>query len=199
MVDIIQIVLGTAGTVVLVWTLLILRREIMLQQEDVQRQNETWQFEIYQRIDNRIADLVWFQSSDPRLNNIYSTLTDHDRSRLRQAQGSVEKWGAWETLGPDERVCYRFIRIFLENLEQMWEVRQRGWMTADMWKKWQGWIEVWCETRYFEFVFEDQRPRLLDGFAKLVEDTCDELGIDIPEYLYQDPGNSPSDSAAGVG
>jgi len=180
-----QIVLGVLGAIVLIWTLLLLRDEIVLQKEQIEHQLEAWQFEIYQRIDNRISDLIWRQSEDDRLRNVYTSLSLVEREALEAAQASAPSWGAWDSLSEDEKACYRFIRIFLENLEQMWEVREKGWMSEEMWQKWQGWIEVWCETRYFDLVFHDQRPRLLPGFADLLDETCQRIA------------ESPGSSAAG--
>lgn len=171
-----QAVLSLAGTVVLIVTLLLLRREVKLQQDDLVRQSQVWHFEIYQRIDNRLADLVWRQSEDHRLSTVYEPLTAAERERLDREQASAERWGAWAALTPDEKVCYRFIRVFLETIEQMWEVRSQGWMSDDMWAKWQGWIEVWVATRYFPYVFEDQRPRLLPRFVAVLDEAVRAAG-----------------------
>lgn len=165
--DIVQITqtsITLVGTIVLIETVRLLRRDLGMQKQTVEHQTGAWQYDIYQRLDSQVANMLWKLSDDPRLHNVYLPLTAEERARLDAAQ-ATGKWGAWESLSDDEAICYRFIRLFLENLEQAWEIRAKGWMSEEMWQKWQGWIEVWCETRYFDYVLEDQRPRLLSGFV----------------------------------
>ncbi len=197
-----QAATGAVGLAAVLGTLWLLRHDLKLQREEQEHQTETWQFELYQRIDDRIAELVWMQSGDARLSRVYRPLTAQERTTLNAAQAAADQWGAWSTLDDDEKVVYRFTRIFLETLEQMYEVRSRGWVRDDLWEKWAGWIETWCATRYFTYVYEDQYPRLLPGFRELLRETCGRLDVDcelrslrlrpaLPETRPDEPDAAP--------
>jgi hypothetical protein len=62
------------------------RRQMMLQRDALLHPNNVWEFEIYQRIDDRIADLVWKQSEDSRLSMIFVALGTDEERALDEAQ-----------------------------------------------------------------------------------------------------------------
>ncbi|MFL6147866.1 MAG: hypothetical protein ACJ72I_10310, partial [Pseudonocardiaceae bacterium] len=80
-------------------------------------------------------------------------------------------WGAWYAMTLPEKQRYRYIRAVIEIFEQTHQLYRKQWIDDETWTKWQGWMVVWCEVEFFDFVFEDTRPRLIapfvDEFARL--------------------------------
>jgi hypothetical protein len=68
-----------------------------------------------------------------------------------------------------ERRCYRYTRLMLETFEQAHQVRARGWIDDETWAKWRGWIEIWTDSTYFPFVYEDAKGRLIASFTDEIE------------------------------
>ena len=112
---------------------------------------------------------LWLASEDAKLNCIWQPLEPGRRKRLDEVQGA-NRWGAWFEMTDEEKRCYRYTRLALEIFEQAWEVRRRRMIGEDTWCKWEQWLATWSTTRYFPYVLEDSRPRLLAAFCDVVDE-----------------------------
>jgi hypothetical protein len=126
-------------------------------------------FQAYSYVTDAYMRHLWLSSEHNELNCIWEPLDDARRTELEEAQ-SLRNWGAWHEMSDDEKRCYRYTRAALEIFEQAWEVKRRKMIGDDTWSKWEQWLLIWCGTRYFRYVYEDSRPRLLVAFCSTVEE-----------------------------
>lgn len=125
-------------------------------------------FAAYSHVNDAYMAHLWRAYEHPELNQIWEAGDAEQTARLDAAQ-AARAWGAWYVMDQDERAGYRYTRMALEIFEQAWEVRRRDLIGADTWCKWEQWMSIWVGSRYFPYVFEDSRPRLLQEFSVMVE------------------------------
>ncbi|WP_026912743.1 hypothetical protein [Patulibacter minatonensis] len=125
-------------------------------------------FAAYSHVNDSYMEHLWRAVEDPSLDCIWDPWHDDRVSVLNVAQRG-QHWGAWRTMTVDERRCYRYTRAAIEIFEQAWEVKRRNMIGDDTWAKWHAWLTTWCNSRYFEIVLEDIRPRLIKEFAEEVD------------------------------
>ena len=126
-------------------------------------------FQAYAQVNDAYMRHLWLASEDPELNDIWEPLAGNRREELDAAQ-RAGSWGAWHAMSIQERKCYRYTRLALEIFEQAWEVNRRGMIGSDTWCKWEQWMLTWHDTRYFDYVYDDSKPRLLSAFCSTVEE-----------------------------
>jgi hypothetical protein len=146
--------------------------QMLLQRRELSRQRATLGYEIYQRVSNANTELLWKAAEDPCLNDVFEPIDPRRRAELDAAQVS-SKWGAWYAMTDEEKKGNRFTRMAIELAEQAWEIDQLGMAPHEASQKWSSWSGIWCETRYFRYVFADEEPRLLKGFAERLHAQCD--------------------------
>lgn len=136
-------------------------------------------FEAYSHVNDAYLRHLWLASERDELNCIWQPLDASRKSELDQAQAE-HQWGAWHAMDLEEKHCYRYTRTALEIFEQAWEVKRRKMIGKDTWCKWEQWLVTWYGTRYFRYVFDDSRPRLLADFCATVEEVGQQSESDAP-------------------
>jgi hypothetical protein len=135
-------------------------------------------FQVYSQITDAYLRHLWLATGQPFLNQVWEQWAEGDgrREELAEAQAETraagQSWGAWKIMTDEERTCYRYTRQAIELFEQAWDLQRRGLIADDTYEKWVNWMRIWKETRYFEFVFEDTRPRLIAPFCETFDGLC---------------------------
>lgn len=133
----------------------------------VKDQRSAIDFQVYTHVSDAYARHLWMAVDRPHLDDVWEPWEDERRrEHLVREQERAERWGAWHAMRDEERVAYRWTRSALEIFEQAWQLRDRGQIDDATWSKWRGWMCIWKTTRYYEFVFEDTRSRLITGFCR---------------------------------
>ena len=178
--DTIVAVLTGVQSLVVALTVLYLARQVNDQRDAID-------FQVYSQVSDAYARHLWMAVDRPQLDDVWEPFTDEDRLReLQRAQEEAERWGAWHAMTMHERVAYRWTRGALEIFEQAWQLRDRGQISDETWTKWRGWMAIWKTTRYYEFVFDDTRARLLGGFCR-----------ELTALREPDAGSRPASSPPG--
>jgi hypothetical protein len=143
----------------------------------VRGERRAQQFDVYNKVSMTYMDHLWRAAEDPQLNEIWEPWAADDKRRreLGQAQAgqgaAAATWGAWYAMNDSERYAYRYTRAALEIFEQAWHLYDTKIIDATTWEqKWEPWIRIWTNTRYFAFVFADTRPRLIKDFCTIVSE-----------------------------
>lgn len=145
-------------------TLFFLSLQVRLQRQQVHDQVEIHGFTVYHELVQQYLELLRRADDDTELNCIWDPIDPERQQVLNDAQSSM-RWGAWYAMTSTEKRCYRLVRAALETFEQAYQLHQKGWIDEETWTKWQGWINIWQNVRYFKYVLEDVRPRLLGSFT----------------------------------
>ncbi|MFE0020928.1 hypothetical protein [Amycolatopsis sp. NPDC059021] len=161
-------VLQIIQVVVLGPSLFFIGYQVLLQRRQVRNQVAVQRFRLYHLLAQQYMDLLLRADLDPELNCIWEPLDEQRRQELDDAQ-RLRCWGAWHEMTPVEKRCYRFVRYALETLEQTHQLHQKRWMDQETWSKWLGWIEIWCDARFFDYVVEDSEPRLIKTFVVVLK------------------------------
>lgn len=61
------------------------------------------------------------------------------------------------------------MRAAIEIFEQTFQLRQKGWIDDETWAKWEGWMLLCPQMRFFDYVLADTRPRLIASFSKKLD------------------------------
>jgi hypothetical protein len=150
--------------VVLGPSLAFLGLQVLLQRRQIHDQIAIEGYKLYHLLAQQYMELLRRADHDQELNCIWEPLDPERSCTLDEAQDSAS-WGAWHAMTPTERRCYRFVRAALETFEQAYQLHQKGWIDEETWTKWQGWIDIWRKARYFKYVLQDTRPRLIRTFV----------------------------------
>jgi hypothetical protein len=149
-------------------TLVFLGLQVRLQRQQVEDQVAIHGYKLYRQLVQQYMELLRRADDDDELNCIWEPYDPERHRLLNDAQDSA-RWGAWYAMTPTEKRCYRLVRAALETFEQTYQLHQKGWIDDATWAKWQGWINLWQGARYFTYVLEDVRPRLISTFAAMVD------------------------------
>lgn len=165
-------VIEGAAAVALVTTLALILNQIRLQRRDLEHK-------IYLQIADRYSALLWLAAEDSRLDNVWRSLNPEEQAWLLERQTSDDRWSAWAALdsgGPDmpfdavqEKRMYRYTRACLELCEQAFLAFTTGSVSARIWKKYEAVLTVWVGSRWFTYVFKENRSRLDDAFCREVD------------------------------
>lgn len=142
--------------------------QLKMQRQEMARQRDALGYDVYQRINSQNTEFLWTAAEDPTLDCIWEPMDPARKSELDQAQ-EARSWGAWHAMNAEERRCYRYTRRAIELVEQSWQIHELGMIDEATWAKWATWGSIWGGTRYFWYVIEDERPRLLSGFVEFLE------------------------------
>jgi len=151
-------------TTVLVLTLVFVGLQVVLQRRQTENQVRVQGHELYYLLAKQYVDLLRESDANPVLNSVWTTIEPERKSELDKAQASSE-WGAWNLMDASEKQCYRYVRAAIEIFEQTFQLHQKGWIDEETWKKWDGWMRLGPQMRYFDYVFADTRPRLIAAFS----------------------------------
>ena len=139
---------------------------------EFQRERKATQFQAYSQVSDAYAAHLWLAADreNADLDTIWEPWGDDEpRRQALQAKQDAGPWGAWYAMEPHERRCYRYTRGALEIFERAWHLHEKDVISDETWEKWVGWIVIWKNnTRYFEWVFEDTRKRLITKFCATV-------------------------------
>lgn len=138
--------------------------QVLLQRRQVRDQVAIEGYKLYHLLAQQYMELLRRADQNLELNCIWEPVDPKRHRVLNEAQG-LARWGAWYAMTPTEKRCYRFVRAALETFEQAHQLHQKGWIDDETWAKWQGWIDIWRNAQYFQYVLEDTRPRLIRSFA----------------------------------
>ena len=158
--DVLQIV----QLIVLAPSLVFVGLQVLFQRQQAQNQILVQGQELYHRISTQYVALLRESDMTPVFNDVWLPLDAARRAELDAAQRE-STWGAWFIMTPDEKLCYRYVRAAIELFEQMFQLHEKGWIDAETWRKWQGWISLAPQMRFYEFVLWDTRGRLVRSFA----------------------------------
>lgn len=153
-----------AQLVVLLASLGFVGWQIRLQSQELHNQGKLHSFQLYHLLVQQYVELLHRADTDTDLNQIWERPDDARMAELDAAQ-QAEHWGAWYAMDPVERRCYRYTRSAIETFEQAYLARQRDWIDGETWSKWLNWMALWKNTRYFRYVFDDAKPRLVESFV----------------------------------
>lgn len=151
--------------VVLLSTLGFVGYQVRLQSQESRKQSKLQSFQLYHLLVQQYTELLSRADRDADLNQIWE-LPDAQRKEHLDKAHAARDWGAWYEMRPEEKRGYRYIRYAIETFEQAYLAHQRGWIDDETWQKWRGWMAVWRHARYFKYVFEDSRPRLVSSFVQ---------------------------------
>lgn len=160
------LILQIIQVVVLGPSLAFLGIQVSLQRRQVRNQAMIQGYDLYRQLTQQYLKLLRRGGDDHELNLIWEPPDPERHCLLNEAQ-AARRWGAWYAMTPGERRCYRLIREALETFEQAYQVHNKGWIDDETWAKWESWIDIWRTVRYFEYVLEDTRPRLIKDFAAM--------------------------------
>ncbi len=137
----------------------------------VRGQRKAINFQVYSQVSAAYVRQGASTTDHPILNSVWLPWEPQDRrDQLLAAQDRAREagleWGAWREMTEDERKCYRFTREVLEILEQAWQLRKLGLIDEQTYAKWREATAMWKTSRYFPFVLEDTKPRLMRDFCE---------------------------------
>jgi hypothetical protein len=138
--------------------------QLFLQRREVSNQVALQSYELYRSLVGQYTELLYRADRDTTLNTIWEP-PDTNRMQELDAAQQTRRWGAWYAMTSEEKRCYRYVRYALETFEQTFQVYQRGWIDNETWQKWRGWMAIWRNVRYFNYVFDDTCPRLIESFV----------------------------------
>jgi hypothetical protein len=164
---VVERLLQIAQVVVLGPSLFFVGYQVLLQRRQVHDQVAIEGYKLYHLLDQQYVALLLRSDHDPKLDQIWQP-PDADRTRVLNKAQRSGLWGAWYAMNSDERRCYRLIRAALETFEQTYQLRQKGWIDEETWHKWEEWVQLWRNVRYFDYVFEDTSPRLIRTFTTML-------------------------------
>lgn len=139
--------------------------QVLLQRRQARHQTDVQRFKLYHLLTQQYADLLLRPDNDPALNGIWEPVAPARAQELDKAQAE-RLWGAWYTMNDAERRCYRYVRSILETFEQAHQLDSHGWMDGETSTKWREWMAIWPSVRYFKYVFQDSKPRLVATFVE---------------------------------
>lgn len=150
---------------VLALSLFFVGYQVLLQRRQVRNQVLVQGHELYYLLAKQYVDLLREADQNPILNELWEAVTDTKRTQELDEAQSSEAWGAWHAMTPLEKQCYRYIRAVIEIFEQTYQLHQKKWIDDETWTKWQGWMAVGREVKFFDYVFDDTKPRLIPSFV----------------------------------
>ncbi|MGH3565000.1 MAG: hypothetical protein ACRDRH_02985 [Pseudonocardia sp.] len=160
-----MVTLQVVQVAVLTLSLFFVGYQVLLQRRQVRNQVLVQGHELYYLLAKQYVDLLREADRNPVLNDVWEAVTDTKRTQELDEAQSSEVWGAWRAMTPSEKQCYRYVRAAVEIFEQTYQLHQKRWIDDETWKKWQGWMAVGREVKFFDYVFNDTKPRLIASFV----------------------------------
>ncbi|HSL08799.1 MAG TPA: hypothetical protein VK887_12620 [Pseudonocardiaceae bacterium] len=150
--------------VVLGPSLIFVGLQVLFQRRQAKNQVFVQGHELYYLLSRQYVDLLRESDEKPVLNDVWVDLDENRRRDLDKAQ-AASTWGAWSAMTAEEKNCYRYVRAAIEIFEQTFQLHKKGWIDDETWIKWRGWIALGVQMRYFDYVLEDTKPRLVKSFV----------------------------------
>ena len=150
--------------VVLGPSLIFIGLQVLFQRRQASNQVLVQGHELYYLLTRQYVDLLRESDEKSVLNEIWIKLDENRKSDLDKAQ-AASTWGAWNNMTIEEKQCYRYVRAAIEILEQTFQLHKKGWIDNETWEKWRGWMALGIQMRFFDYVLEDTKPRLVRSFV----------------------------------
>lgn len=127
-------------------------------------------YNIEQKLNDAYMDLLWRTAENLELAAIWSPLSQERLSELEQAKAEKQRY--WFALSDTEMTQYRYVRVALELIQQVFEAKKAGVITKRSWRRWQIIGSTWTEARFYAQVVSDTNDSFTSDFRAFLDNAA---------------------------